>query len=114
MNLGNPQEFTILELAQQVIELTGSQSRLIFMPLPTDDPTQRCPDIGRAREHLRWQPKVPLREGLRRTIQYLEKALQQPRRRVRKLAPAAKALTPLHPETSGQAQAFLEALHVRR
>ncbi len=114
MNLGNPQEFTILELAERVIALTGSRSRLVFMPLPSDDPTQRCPDIGRAREHLHWQPKVALQEGLRRTIAYLEKVLEQPRRRVRKLASGASAVAPLHKETPGQVQGPLEALHVRR
>jgi UDP-glucuronate decarboxylase len=75
MNLGNPEEFTILELAELVIELTGSRSRPAFRPLPGDDPTQRCPDIELARRQLGWQPRVPLREGLKRTAVYLEEAL---------------------------------------
>jgi UDP-glucuronate decarboxylase len=77
MNLGNPEEFTILELAELVIELTGSRSRMTFAPLPGDDPLQRCPDIGRARGELGWQPRVPLREGLERTIAYLAGALSR-------------------------------------
>lgn len=111
MNLGNPHESTILELAELVIEMTGSRSRVIFMPLPSDDPTQRCPDIERARQHLHWQPKVPLREGLRRTIHYLENVLRQPRRRLRR---AAQSAAPGHPEKSGSMPGSLEAIHVRR
>lgn len=68
VNLGNPSEFTIKELAELTIELTGSKSKLIYEPLPADDPTRRQPDITLAREHLDWQPKVELREGLARTI----------------------------------------------
>jgi len=75
MNLGNPAEFTILELAELVIELTGSRSRPVFRPLPGDDPTQRCPDIERARTELGWRPRVPLREGLKRSIDHLEGVL---------------------------------------
>ena len=70
VNLGNPTEFTILEVARLLIKLTGSKSRIIFKPLPQDDPKQRCPDIGRAKRLLKWQPKVTLREGLIRTIPY--------------------------------------------
>ncbi len=70
LNLGNPDEFTIRELAEAVIELTGSRSRLKFHPLPADDPRQRQPDIGQARERLAWEPKVRLREGLASTIAY--------------------------------------------
>jgi dTDP-glucose 4,6-dehydratase len=70
VNLGNPTEFTILELASLIIKLTGSKSRIIFKPLPQDDPKQRCPDISRAKRLLKWQPKVTLREGLTRTIPY--------------------------------------------
>jgi UDP-glucuronate decarboxylase len=90
MNLGNPEEFTILELAELVIELTGSRSRMVFRPLPGDDPLQRCPDIELARRELGWQPRIPLRDGLNRTIAYLEgvlsrgggaKAARAPRRR---------------------------------
>ncbi len=72
MNLGNPGEFTILELAQKVIAMTGSKSRIEFRPLPSDDPTQRKPDISKARAILGWEPKVPLAEGLKKTIEYFE------------------------------------------
>jgi UDP-glucuronate decarboxylase len=68
LNLGNPEEFTIRELAEQVIELTGSRSRIVFRPLPEDDPRQRKPDITLAHNRLGWKPRVPLREGLDRTI----------------------------------------------
>jgi UDP-glucuronate decarboxylase len=70
VNLGNPGEFTIRELADLVLAQTGSRSKLVFRPLPQDDPTQRCPDITRARDHLGWTPTVPLAEGLARTIDY--------------------------------------------
>lgn len=70
VNIGNPDEFTIRQLAEQVIELTGSRSRLVDMPLPADDPLQRQPDITLARKHLNWEPKVKLREGLVKTIEY--------------------------------------------
>ncbi len=72
VNLGNPGEFTILELAEQVIRLTGSQSRIVFRPLPDDDPRQRRPDIRQAEETLGWTPGVGLEDGLRRTIPYFE------------------------------------------
>jgi len=75
MNLGNPGEFTILELARQVIELTGSRSRIVHRPLPEDDPRQRRPDISMAQERLGWTPKVSLEKGLRRTIPYFERLL---------------------------------------
>ena len=74
VNLGNPQEFTILELARKVIELTNSKSEIAFKPLPSDDPAQRQPDIGLARRILQWQPAVPLGDGLRRTIAYFTAA----------------------------------------
>jgi len=70
VNLGNPQEFTILELARKVIELTNSSSEIAFKPLPSDDPTQRQPDVGLAKNRLGWGPAVPLEAGLRRTIDY--------------------------------------------
>lgn len=70
INIGNPREFTIRELAEEVIRLTGSASKLIELPLPQDDPKQRRPDITRAREKLGWNPTVPLVEGLRPTIDY--------------------------------------------
>ncbi|MCE3002975.1 MAG: SDR family oxidoreductase [Xanthomonadaceae bacterium] len=75
VNLGNPGEFTIRELADQVIALTGSRSRIEFRPLPSDDPTQRQPDIALARERLGWQPKVALAQGLERTIAYFDALL---------------------------------------
>jgi dTDP-glucose 4,6-dehydratase len=68
VNIGNPDEFTLLELAKAVIEVTGSHSEIIYEPLPTDDPQVRQPDITLAREILSWEPQVSLREGLRRTI----------------------------------------------
>jgi dTDP-glucose 4,6-dehydratase len=69
VNIGNPDEFTLLELAKAVIEVTESRSEIVYEPLPTDDPQQRQPDIGRARDLLGWKPEVDLREGLRRTIE---------------------------------------------
>ena len=75
VNLGNPSEFTIRELAEKVIALTGSKSKLVFKPLPSDDPTQRCPDIALAKQNLQWSPKVPLEEGLRRTIDYFKNSI---------------------------------------
>ena len=68
INLGNPNEFTIRELAEVIIDLTGSASKIVHRPLPTDDPRQRKPDISKASELLNWQPKLPLREGLAKTI----------------------------------------------
>ena len=75
VNLGNPGEFTIRELAELTIEMTGSRSKITHLPLPQDDPKQRRPDITLASEKLGWQPKVPLREGLQRTIDYFDKLL---------------------------------------
>jgi len=75
INIGNPVESTIRELAELVIEMTGSSSKIVFRPLPADDPVQRCPNISRAREVLKWEPKVALREGLGRTINYFDKLL---------------------------------------
>ncbi len=77
INLGNPTEFTMRELAEQVLELTGSASSLEFRPLPGDDPRQRRPDITLARQHLDWEPRVALREGLSQTIAYFERMLTQ-------------------------------------
>ena len=77
INLGNPNEFTIRELAELVIELTGTSSKLVKRPLPRDDPRQRKPDIGLARDTLGWEPTVQLREGLGRTIAYFEALLGQ-------------------------------------
>jgi UDP-glucuronate decarboxylase len=75
INLGNPGEFSMIELAQIVLELTGSRSEIVFRPLPADDPRQRRPDISRAEEVLKWKPKTPLREGLVKTIAYFENLL---------------------------------------
>ena len=72
MNLGNPEEFTMLELAQRVVELTRSRSQIVFEPLPSDDPARRKPDITQARALLDWQPRVGLKEGLARTIAYFK------------------------------------------
>jgi UDP-glucuronate decarboxylase len=72
VNLGNPEEFTVLDLAKRIIEITGSSSKLSFEPLPSDDPRQRRPDVGIARQLLGWQPSVRLEEGLRTTIRYFE------------------------------------------
>ncbi|WP_031383474.1 UDP-glucuronic acid decarboxylase family protein [Modicisalibacter zincidurans] len=72
INLGNCGEFTMLELAEKVIRLTNSSSKLVFKPLPPDDPRQRCPDIALAKEKLAWQPSVSLEEGLKKTIEYFE------------------------------------------
>jgi len=77
VNLGNPGEFSIRELAELAIEMTGSKSKLTFMPLPQDDPRQRRPDIALAERKLGWQPKVPLREGLGHTIAYFDRLLSE-------------------------------------
>lgn len=76
INIGNPKEFTIRELAELVLELTGSKSELVFEPLPSDDPKQRCPDIAKAKEKLGWEPKVALRDGLVKTIEYFDDLLR--------------------------------------
>lgn len=76
INIGNPGEFTILDLAQKVIELTGSNSRIAYRPMPEDDPKQRQPDITQAREILGWEPKVQLEAGLKKTIEYFAQLLQ--------------------------------------
>jgi UDP-glucuronate decarboxylase len=75
INLGNPGEFTMRELAETIIDLTGSPSRIVHMPLPIDDPKQRRPDISKADELLGWAPTIRLREGLTRTIDYFERLL---------------------------------------
>lgn len=75
VNIGNPGEFTMLELAQLVLKLTGSKSEIVFHPLPQDDPRQRRPDISLAKEKLDWQPGIALREGLTRTIDYFRKVI---------------------------------------
>ena len=75
INIGNPNEFTIRELAELVIEITKSKSKLVSQPLPQDDPVQRCPDITKAIKYLDWRPKIELREGLRKTVKYFDSTL---------------------------------------
>lgn len=75
MNLGNPNEFSILELAKMIIEISGSQSKIIFIDLPSDDPKQRRPDITMAQEILKWEPQINLVNGLEKTIEYFRKSL---------------------------------------
>jgi len=77
VNMGNPGEFTILELAKKVIDLTGSKSKIVYQPLPADDPMQRQPDISLAKEKLKWEPKIPLEEGLKKTIAYFDQLLKE-------------------------------------
>jgi UDP-glucuronate decarboxylase len=77
INLGNPGEFTIRQLAEMVIDLTGSKSRIVQKPLPHDDPKQRRPDIAKAKQLLDWEPRIPLRAGLERTIGYFETLLKE-------------------------------------
>ena len=77
INIGNPNEFTMLELAEQIIDLTGSSSKISHLPLPQDDPKQRQPDISLAKAELDWEPKTELREGLTSTIAYFEKELSE-------------------------------------
>lgn len=76
VNIGNPGEFTVRQLADLVLELTGSSSRIVNLPLPQDDPLQRCPDISRAKEHLGWEPKIQLRDGLLKSIEYFSQLVQ--------------------------------------
>jgi UDP-glucuronate decarboxylase len=75
VNLGNPREFSIKQLAELVVELTQPKSEIVYKPLPQDDPLQRCPDITLAKERLKWEPEVPLREGLEKTIEYFRQVL---------------------------------------
>jgi UDP-glucuronate decarboxylase len=75
VNIGNPTEFSMLELGTMVIDLTGSRSRIVHRPRPEDDPRQRRPDISKARDLMAWSPPTPLKEGLRRTIAYFEQLL---------------------------------------
>jgi UDP-glucuronate decarboxylase len=84
INLGNPHEFTIIDLARKVIELTGSASKIVHRPLPHDDPKQRQPDITKAKELLAWSPQVQLEDGLKRTIAYFDRLLSD--RRAREVA----------------------------
>ena len=75
INIGNPEEYTIIELAEKIIELTNSKSTVVFRPLPKDDPMQRCPDISLAKEKLNWEPNIKLEEGLNKTIEYFKKII---------------------------------------
>ena len=75
VNLGNPEEYTVLELAEAVRDLTGTRPELVFKPLPKDDPTRRRPDITVARTRLGWYPKTKLQDGLQRTIEYFDAVL---------------------------------------
>jgi UDP-glucuronate decarboxylase len=79
VNIGNPHEITVSELAHTIIRMTGSNSVIRYLPLPQDDPTQRCPDITLARSLLDWEPKVELEVGLGRTIDYFKKLLAETR-----------------------------------
>ena len=76
VNLGNPGEFTIRELAEKTLQMTGSSSKLVNMPLPQDDPTQRQPDITLAKEKLGWEPVIKLDEGLAKTIDYFKSVIK--------------------------------------
>jgi UDP-glucuronate decarboxylase len=76
INLGNPNEYSILEIADKIISLTGSSSTVCYKPLPSDDPERRCPDISLARERLDWRPEISLEEGLTRTITYFEESMR--------------------------------------
>jgi len=75
LNLGNPAEFCIRDLATLILEMTGSKSKLITKPLPKDDPIQRCPDISLAKQHLDWNPSINLKDGLLKTIEYFQTIL---------------------------------------
>jgi UDP-glucuronate decarboxylase len=77
INLGNPSEISMLELAEKILKITHSKSKIVFKPLPQDDPVRRCPDITLAKEKLNWQPKVGLEEGLGRTIEYFKEILEK-------------------------------------
>ena len=92
-NIGNPTEFTILQLASQVIEMTGSRSKIVHRPKPQDDPRQRRPDISKAQEVLKWSPRTALKDGLKTTIAYFDELLkdQDVRAMVVGVAPASGA-----------------------
>jgi len=77
MNLGNPVETSVAELARLIVDLTGARSKIVYRPLPVDDPIQRCPDISQAKRVLDWEPQTPLRPGLQRTIAYFDKLLAE-------------------------------------
>jgi dTDP-glucose 4,6-dehydratase len=75
VNIGNPDEITLLQFAQEILELTGSKSKIVFKPLPKDDPKQRRPDISRAKQILNWEPRFSRKEGLKITLEYFKKML---------------------------------------
>jgi len=77
VNIGNPREMTLLQLARQISEMSGSKSEIVFRPLPTDDPKVRQPDIGKARRLLGWEPKIEVEDGLRRTIDWCRRLVAQ-------------------------------------
>ncbi|MBL8192496.1 MAG: GDP-mannose 4,6-dehydratase, partial [Blastocatellia bacterium] len=77
VNLGNPEEYTVLELAQKIIKMVHSQSKVVFKPLPENDPTRRRPDITLAKEKLNWQPTIPVDQGLEKTIEYFRKVVSR-------------------------------------
>jgi len=79
VNLGNPNEFTILELAKKIIKLSDSKSNIIYKPLPEDDPKRRQPNIELAKKELKWEPEIQLEEGLKKTINYFERLLNNER-----------------------------------
>jgi UDP-glucuronate decarboxylase len=89
LNLGNPTETSVAELAELVIALTGSRSAITRRPLPVDDPVQRCPDIAQAAQLLAWQPATPLEDGLARTIAYFDRLLSEPVDAVGSIVPIA-------------------------
>jgi UDP-glucuronate decarboxylase len=86
VNLGNPVEFTVRELADEVCRIVGQSVRVTYKPLPQDDPTQRQPDITRAREWLNWEPRIPLSQGLERTVDYFRERIERKRRSNRQVA----------------------------
>jgi dTDP-glucose 4,6-dehydratase len=77
VNIGNPNEFTILECAKQVLKVTGSKSEIVHEPLPQDDPKQRQPDISKARNLLGWEPKIQLEQGLKLSLDYFRRAVEE-------------------------------------
>jgi UDP-glucuronate decarboxylase len=101
INLGNPGEFQMRELAEMVIEITGSRSGIVFKPLPADDPTQRKPDVRRATQELGWQPTVSLRDGLERTIAYFEWALSNGLNNRVSVKPPQELYPPVHSPDTG-------------
>jgi UDP-glucuronate decarboxylase len=110
INIGNPGEFTMLELAESVLRLTGSRSRLVRQPLPADDPKQRRPDIGRARAMLGWAPKVHLEDGLKETIAYFRAEIagtpmRRPRRKAKAVDPLVKARLAAEDRTTSESGA---------